>query len=348
MHILAVVSPPEIESAAVPLMYALSLLAFLSFIILWGLRVTCVDWTTALLRWFQKHTPSLPVVGNLFGDIAGGLASGIEDTVGATLSYAAGKFEQSAVFWFHGANSLVRYLGDSLEWDFAQITHGFRVLTESYIPWAVKEGRSIVYKGIDDLGAQFRHITQATEAQLFRGIDATNKQIAELWRDVNGIRTRAETAGKAGAIPVTKPVADGLTNLERYIREQINSRIGELEKAGVAVVGAATIAAVIEHEWPFWKCGNVKTVGRALCRMPIKALEGLLGLLGDAFVFSAICEVLPTLEKGLELIEPEITKFTSGAAAVLCRGRYKPAAALAVPALHLPTATATLPTLQLP
>jgi hypothetical protein len=346
--VLAQAIPSPAGGAAIPLMYALALVSALSWVILWGLRVSCVDWMIALLRWFQKHSPSLPVVGNIFGDITGGLATGIEDTVGASLSYAAGKFEQGAVFWFHGANSLVMYIADSLAWDFGEVTHGFRVLVDSYIPWAVKEGRSIIYHGIDDLGKQFEHITRATEAQLSRGIDATNKQIAELWRDVNGIRAGAEAAGKAGAIPVTAPLANDLTRLEGYIRDQINSRIGELEKAGAAVVGAGAIAAVIEKEWPFWKCSNVKSAGKALCHMPIKALEGLLGLLGDALVFSSICSVLPTLEKGLELIEPEVVKFTSGAAAVLCRGRYKPSATLAVPTLHLPSESATLPTLHLP
>jgi hypothetical protein len=335
--VLAQVAPAELEGAAIPLMYALALVSFLGFIILWGLRVTCVEWVTALLRWFQKHTPSLPVVGNIFGDIAGSLATGIEDTVGASLSYAAGKFEQGAVFWFHGANSLVRYLGDSLAWDFGEVVHGFRVLTESYIPWAVKEAHTIIYKGIDDLGKQFEHITRATEASLARGIDGLHREQTKLWEDIAGIRTGARTAGKAGAIPVTAPLTNELTEVQKYIRDILSKRLGALEKAGVAGTEALAIAHAIEHEWPFYKTANLRQFGKWLNKIPVKTLEGLLGDLLNLAVFTDICEAIILLEDGLQPFQPLLTKFVTVVDGALCHGDYLAPPSLTVPALYTPT-----------
>lgn len=291
VHLVAVVTPPEVEGAAIPLMYALGLLAFLSFVILWGMRVTCVDWVTALLRWFAKHTPSLPFVGNIVGDLTNAIAAGIEDTVGASLSYAAGKFEQSAVFWFHGANSLVRYLGDSLAWDLAQVTHGFRVLTDSYIPWAVKEGRSVVYKGIDDLGSGFKHITRETEAQLARGIDATNREVQKLWEDIAGIKPAAKAAGAAGAIGATLPLAHGIDRVTQKLYDEIQSRLRSVEKEAAAAAVAGVIAHELERKLSFYKCSNTPKLSRIFCRFPSWLLDFLLGAAIEALTVVELCRI---------------------------------------------------------
>lgn len=291
MHLLALVAPPEIEGAAVPLMYALGLVSLVCFIILWGLRLTCVEWVTALLHWFAKHTPSLPVVGNIFGDLANLAAAGIEDTVGASLSYAAGKFEQSAVFWFHGANSLVRYLGDSLAWDLGQVTHGFRVLTESYIPWAVNQGRSVVYKGIDDLGSGFKHITRQTEAALARGIDATNREITKLWEEIAGIRAGAKAAGAAGAIPATIPLVHGIDRVTNEVWSRIHARLRSLEKAAALAATAAVVARELERKLPFYKCSNTPRLSRLWCRFPSWLVDLLLGAAIEALTVVELCRI---------------------------------------------------------
>jgi hypothetical protein len=340
--LIAQVAPQEVEAAAVPLMYALSLLAFLSFIILWGLRVCSVDWVTALLRWFQKHTPSLPVVGNVFGDLAGGLATGIEDTVGASLSYAAGKFEQGAVFWFHGANSLVMYLGDSLAWDFGEVTHGFRVLTDSYIPWAVKQGREIVYKGIDDIGKITDHITRAVEQATSTSIDGIERELAKIRGDLGNTRSGAATAGRAGAIPVAVPLGNELTELQKYIRDVLSKQLGGVAAAEATGAHALAIAATLEHEWPYYKSTNWRNLGKWLNKVPVKTLEGLLNDLLNVVVLVDICEAIVLLEDGLKPFQPVLTKFVGVVDGALCHGDYAKPGTLAVPALFTPTSAAVV------
>lgn len=342
------VSAPEIEGAAIPVMAALALISFVAFIVLLGMRVTCVDWVTALLRWFAKHTPSLPFVGNLVGDLTDAVASGIENTVGAALSYAAAAFEQSTVFWFDGCTAVVKYLADSLAWDLTQVEHGFRVMVDSYIPWAVRQGRAEVFKGIDELNSQAKHIVREAEAQLARGIDTTLKESQKASEAAGRAGAAGAAAGLAAARPLYNPLEHALQEQGKYLHDVIEARLRAVEKEAAVGAAAYALARTIAHEFPYFQCTNVKSVGKALCNFPVKALEGLLGLLAGALTFSAICEVLPVLEKGLEITEPFITSFTSGAAAVLCKGNYTATKPLAVPALQLPSESTQIPTLQLP
>ena len=96
------------------------------------------------------------------------------------------------------------------------------------------------------------------------------------------------------------------------------------------------------------RCSNVKKIGSQLCGMPTGLFESLLALVTDFLVLTNICTVIPILEQGFEVVEPAIAELTSGAAALLCAGRYPGPPALGVPALKLPASPVGLPALQLP
>lgn len=129
----------------------------------------------------------------------------------------------------------------------------------------------------------------------------------------------------------------------------LTKKLSWVQKIGLTGAAAATVALGVERLGLNWiKCENNKKVGKAICGLPAHLLDGLLSLLTDALAFSAICQLLPLMEKGLEFVEPQITELTTGAAALLCRGQYTEAARLTVPALRLPTAPLGVPTLQLP
>jgi len=156
---------------------------------------------------------------------------------------------------------------------------------------------------------------------------------------------------RSGSAAVSLPIAAAerlLLPIEARIAA-LTKKLTWIQKIGLTGAAAATVALGIERLGLNWiKCENNRTVGRAICGLPAKALEGLLSLLTDALAFSAVCELLPLMEKGLELVEPGIVDLTTGAAAILCRGKYTEAKALAVPALRLPALPTGVPTLQLP
>lgn len=127
-----------------------------------------------------------------------------------------------------------------------------------------------------------------------------------------------------------------------------NARLRRLEKLlGVSGMTAAMALVLGLPLGRMLKCNHFKALKRLPACGPGSLLAGLAGLFADILAFSAICQLLPVMEKGLELVEPAIVSFTSGAAAKLCSGNYKKPAAVAVPALRLQAFTAA-PTLHLP
>lgn len=131
-------------------------------------------------------------------------------------------------------------------------------------------------------------------------------------------------------------------------KAQANARFKRLEKllGATGLVAAMSVALGLPLA-KMLKCNHFKALKRLPACGPGSVLAGLAGLFADILAFSAICELLPVMEKGLELVEPAIVSFTSGAAAKLCSGNYKQPAALTVPALRLPAFAGT-PTIHLP
>lgn len=342
---MAIAGPPQVEAAeaaAIPLMAALALISFVSFLILWGLRVTCVDWTTALLRWFAKHTPSLPVIGKLDFGAFDALASGIEDTVGASLSYAAAKFEQSTIFWYDGATGLVHYLADSLEWDLAQVEHGFRVLVDSYIPWAVRQGHAQVYRGIDELTKQADHVIRAAEQRLARGIDSTLAELRKAREEALKAAGAGAAAGEAAVIPLLRPFEDRIAETDHYIRVHVEGRLRAVEKEAAAAATALAIARAVARGWPMFRCSNARRWSQILCGVPTRLLDTLLLDSIEALAVTDLCQIVSLMAGAAKAAVPELIAFVDVENALIgCHGATAPPP-LGVPALRLPAVNAGL------
>lgn len=342
---MAVAGPPQVEAAeaaAIPLMAALALISFVSFLILLGLRVTCVDWVTALLHWFAKHTPSLPVIGRLDFGAFDALAAGIEDTVGASLSYAAAKFEQSTVFWYDGATGLVHYLADSLDWDLAQVEHGFRTLVDSYIPWAIKQGHGAIFRGIDELTQQAQHIIKAAEARLAQGIDTTLREAAKAREEAARAGQAGAAAGAAAARPLYRTLEDEIQLTDHYIHEHLAKRLADVEKIAAAGVGALAIAQTIERGWPLFRCSNGTRWSRLLCGFPTQLLDALLIDSLEALAVTDLCQIVSLMAGAARQAVPELIAFVDVENALIgCHGATAPPD-LGVPSLRLPAVTAGL------
>ena len=154
-------------------------------------------------------------------------------------------------------------------------------------------------------------------------------------------------AAIAGAVPglLHLPIhwPHGLTARQLRRLNRVWSRV--FSTAGVAAIVALGLSA-LGLGWV--RCSNVKKFGRSVCRMPTHLLDDLLGLLTDFLVLTNACALIPILEDGVKLVEPAVEAFTTGAQAVICYGRYPAPPTLNVPALHLPIASTSIPTLQLP
>lgn len=150
-------------------------------------------------------------------------------------------------------------------------------------------------------------------------------------------------------VAVGPPVEATQTGTQAIARSkaQADARFRRLEKllGASGLVGAMSLALGLPLA-KMLKCNHFKALKRLPACGPGSVLAGLAGLFADILAFSAICELLPVMEKGLELVEPALVSFTSGAAAKLCSGNYTKPAALVVPALKLKAFTVA-PTLHL-
>lgn len=152
------------------------------------------------------------------------------------------------------------------------------------------------------------------------------------------------------APPARIPVEATQTGAQAIARERtrVNARFKRLEHllGAAGLVGAMGLAMGLPLA-KMLKCNHFKALKRLPACGPGSLLAGLAGLFADIIAFSAICQLLPVMEKGLELVEPGIVEFTSGTAAQICRGNYTAPPALSIPALRLP-AFAGVPTIHLP
>lgn len=216
------------------------------------------------------------------------------------------------------------------------------------IPDAITAARSGLGKTVHDVTKIVQTLPGKTITVLPKAIRNDIGAIQWLAEHLKAVERAVARSGSAAvSLPVGK--AEGLLDsIDRRIAA-LTKKLSWVQKIGLTGAAAATVALGVERLGLNWiKCENNKKVGKAICGLPAKALEGLLSLLTDALAFSAVCELLPLMEKGLELVEPEIVEVTTGAAAILCRGRYQAATPLAIPALRLPVTPAGFPTLQLP
>jgi len=216
------------------------------------------------------------------------------------------------------------------------------------LPDTIAAARAGLGKSVHDVTTIVKHLPGQIITTIPKAIRNDIGAVQWLAEHLKAIERAIARSGSA-AVGLTIGAAERLLLPIDARIAALTKKLTWAQKFGLAGAATATVALGIEKLGLNWiKCENNRTVGKAICGLPAKALEGLLSLLTDALALSAICQLLPLMEKGLELVEPGITEFTTGAAALLCKGQYAETPALTVPALRLPASPLGTPTLQLP
>ena len=314
------------------------------------------------------------------GGLIGWLGSQIKDTIAAVpwigsqvieltkwLAHSIGahfsQVEGHAVNWLSAFADYLDYTAESIAgimYDLRDAMH-WLVLHEipklihalpnavSTVTHAITKRVTVIERSVVKLPGLTKAEVKAAVAVAIPGLIAHDLPSFDWLRKHLKALERVIAAGGAGAIA-------GILDWERGIGGRldkdiagIRKRIGKLEKLSAGEIAAGAVAIALAKLGLSWiRCENNKAVGKAICGLPSNLLQDLLGLLTDVLVLTNICTVIPILEQGFEVVEPAIAELTSGAAALLCAGRYPGPPALGVPALKLPASPVGLPALQLP
>lgn len=139
----------------------------------------------------------------------------------------------------------------------------------------------------------------------------------------------------------TKAIEEGLSD----VYEQIKAHGVTIAKAGSL---AAVTAAVLRLGIGWTRCNNVGRVGKALCGVPTKTIDGLLGLFIDVLVITDICKVVELLDTAAAAILGPLGGLAGKVGAALCHGEYNAAPKMTPPELFLPPSQGGVARLYLP
>lgn len=267
------------------------------------------------------------------------------------------------VNYFHQLGQLAFYAGH-FAWRTATTVANFdNWLLHVYLPrkFSALTGHAVdltktIYRTIPLSKAQLSHIESAIESHLRAAIAGTIpiavphtwpkiNWTPKRWREWLGLAAGAGALALPGALAWEREFGKTLGKIESTVGTRLRKMNWLLAFAGA---GTLVFAGLAKLGLQWLKCGNVNRLGRVICKMPVNFLEDILGLLTDFLILTNICQVIPLLEDGFNLVEPLIVDFTSGAAALACADKYGSAPALSIPALRLPASPLGLPTLQLP
>ena len=322
---------PQVDGAIV------ALGALCGFTAALGIVYVLQSFNRAIIGGLAKLLGEIPYAGDVLASPVNDVYKWMDHEFGAAITYLDAQIAR----WYRSLTQIVVWTAQEIE----RHANLIATLAEALAGTATLDAIGGLQKELSKAAASAIGYAEGEAERVFgkarAGIDAL----------ISDLTKRLEQAEHATAQALSHTLKWGearVHGLEDDL-DWAKKRIEALEKRWAKKALTAAVAAVLADLGLGWlHCSSVKKVGKSICNSPLSAIEGLLGLLGDALTFSAICDVLPYLEDGVKLLDPVITEFTSGVTAVLCRGKYKPTDPVALPALQLPTESATLPTLHLP
>lgn len=316
----------------------------IAFIILM-LQPTLRSFCEGIIEWLVKAT-KIEILGfkiNVIGPLT--------DLVQAISHYLGKLYAQVQQYPVALMTAFIRYFDFitkatfAISWEFERFA---KYVVGVAIPDAITTARAGLAGPVNGITKIVRVLPGRTITVLPKALRGDLGAIRWLHDHIKAIQRLITDAGKAAtALPVAK-VGGVLQPIEARIAA-LTKRLSRAEKFGIAGALTATVAIGLQRlGLNHIRCENNKKIGRKICGLPGHLLDDLGSLLLDVFAFSAICQLLPLLEEGFNLIEPAIAEVTSGAAAVICRGGFAPPPALAVPSLRLPSGAQVGLALHLP
>lgn len=286
-------------------MLACTLAALAAWLILFGMRLTMVDWAVALLRFVADHTPSLP----FFGNIAGNLATALEKTLGAVLAKAANACEGVMVAMLNGMEWIVIDTADSIAFLARETLHGIRVLRDSVVPGLIHDVTGPLNHELQRL----QDLARTARESLQDVINLGESRVTALERTIERrVAERVAAAVAAGEGALIGSYAGSLGALKAIIGDTwatLRARIRRLEQVTGLAALAGLIAATVTLEWPWLRCTNIGRLGKAMCGFPVRLLEDLLAGLVDALTIVEICNIAQVVQALAREAEPVLAEL---------------------------------------
>lgn len=325
---------PEVIPEAVVLIGAFFLIVMAMF-----LRGALAGWNYSfgsIFVWLDKNarvTVPIPFAGHVtinFGSPFGVLNQFIFDTFQAGINDC----ERYAASCWHAAEAMLRYTTEAIDWLARETAATFDWLATVHIPRWVK-----LIAGPFLLPLLLPRILKYVQAHIHVGMRPITQYVTnEFPKEITRLSRKAIEAAIPGAmdIPWIEKEVYGLTKRNLNLAK----RLRQLE----AITGAAVFAGLMANaiggiSARCVRSGAVGKVARALCGLPARALEDLLGLLVDLFIFENICEAVSLMEQAFNLVVPAITDFLASAEAQFVHCGYDLVPNGTVPAPALPPVT---------
>ena len=343
--------PEEVEGAGIIALLTESLLEWLSFIVALGLAWA---WRNTIGYVLVKLGESLPVIHYGFGSFApGNWFIGLANSVTGYLTNFAANAEHQAALTLHQAGWVLREMALQIQDSVFAVEHALSWIKHQFVPayvgaithhW-ITLGKAAAHVASSTATSVVR-LTHAVRAEIAQAVSvAVNDAITPLEREI--AKHRKLIGATAGAVAGGLAIPDGLTGVERelgdvwgYTKRHLwihNLRLSRLEK----ILGAAGFAALLANALglPNWRCvtrGNLGRVSRAICGLSSAALGDLLGLIADVLLLEYLCDAITLMEDGFSLIEPELSAFIDGAAAMFIHCGYELPPTRNPPQLYVP------------
>jgi hypothetical protein len=342
---------PEAGAEAVEgLTFSLSLFAMLAWIVGWGLLIA---WSNTFGMMLEGLANALRInAWRIHIDPAAKLREIDHAVVGVLQGYIAAS-DHAIGFWFHQSARLQGWITDETVKLAQDTLHLGQWLVHSYVPSVVHDATHLLGRATHTLTHTVTRVERIVVHTPAVAKAAAHAAVAPLYRTVaiphlgelqwihhhwKALTRAAATAGSIARSPglAIQKVWHGIDEL-RHSRVISNQRLRRLEALLGATAMAAAMANVLGLRNPnCLRKGPLGKVSRALCGLSANALNDVLGLLVDVLVISEICEVIPLMEQGFNVIAEPLAGLIGEAGAALCGGDFDAPPELAIRALSLP------------
>jgi hypothetical protein len=308
-HLLTGEAVPAVPFAFDALLGAVTLVLVLACLVCYGLREAWGHTIGYGLRWVADEIENVSVSLGWFGSAHpfGFLARALRKTdhvVAHALAVAALNTENAAVTMWHMTATVFWWSvheTKSLAVDtFHALEHTVTVIVPDAAKWARREAVS------------FAHSLVHQEAAARRAADDELHHLAHV------AGADARTAGREAEHALGWSEAE-VGYLDREIGS-LKARLREIERTLSPAAIVALIGATIFNDFGLgWlRCSQVGRLGRAVCGLPTSLFSDLLGLLGDYFVVTSICRVLPLLEDAYVEVGTPLVEAVTDASRAIC------------------------------
>jgi hypothetical protein len=267
------VAAPAVEAAPAGALVGASILVIAAWLTLVGLS-KAYDYSlgailreiadAANIRIWKVSIPLGSPIAKVDDRIRDSLAAGIQG-----LEYTIGRL-------WHGLEWLARQNANVLASFAHDVEQAFDGLVNGEIPQQVVSHTRTIVRRVDGTAHALDLRARRAEHAIYRGID-------QLRRDL----TREAQAARRGIDELTSDLAHvvlpGIRALDHrvddvigYTRKNLARRLTRVEKLVLGGAITAAALATLTRFFPFFRCTNVRSASRALCRMDPRLLETLL------------------------------------------------------------------------